>query len=170
MNVKRSLIIAGLAAALAVWIAAAATSGGHEPAPIAIAPAPIDTRGKALAVEVARLRDRLRPTTAPRLERNLFRFSAVQSQALGASSSKPVALPVTGPAAPATDAPPLRLVGIAEDGDPPVRTAIISAAGQLLLVKAGDEATAAYRVVDVQADGVELADTTTGSALRLPLK
>src|SRR5262249_3542397 len=116
MNLKRMATLAVVGAALAAWLAAAATSGIHEPIePIVPRVSPIDSRGDALASEIARLHDHLRPTASPRLPgRNLFSFT-------------PRPAPVLPPPPPArsttalTEAPPrpvvpsMKLSGIAED-------------------------------------------------------
>ena len=66
----------------------------------------------------------------------------------------------------------MKLSGIAEDAtaDGVVRTAIISAAGQLFLAKEGENVTPRFRVSKISADVVELSDLIDGSALRLALK
>jgi pimeloyl-ACP methyl ester carboxylesterase len=172
MNLKRTITIGASLGALAAWLAAAATSGVRE-RPAAIAPAaPIDSRGTALAVEVQRLHERLRPAAAPRQpSRNLFTFSAPKPKAAPADHAAiSEALPAMPAAAPP---PPLKLSGMAEDAGPdgtPVRTAIISAAGQLFLVKPGDPVTSRYRVEKVSADAVELIDLTSNGIVRLVLK
>ncbi len=52
----------------------------------------------------------------------------------------------------------------------PVRTAIVSAPGQLFLVKEGQNVTLRYRVAKISADVVELTDLGNGATLRLALK
>lgn len=166
MNIKRSLVIAAAAGSAAVWIAAAATSGIRDVAPSqSLALPAIDASGAGLAGEVARLHDRLRPTTPPRLARNPFRFSVVRPRT-------PVAAPEREPVVPPAVAalPVMRLVGIAESAaDHPDRTAIISTSSDLLLVKEGDSATPRYRVEKIGADVVELSDSTDGTTRRLAL-
>jgi hypothetical protein len=173
MNAKRAAAIVVVGGALAVWLASAATSGNRERVdPIVVTPRSIDARADLLANEIAKLHDHLRPTAVPRLPgRNLFLF--------GSRQTSPAAAPpvVSGPAlveAPAAShpPPPLRLIGIAENAaDGGVsRTAILSGAGQLLLVKEGDNATSRYRVAKISTDVVELSDLIEGTALRLALK
>jgi hypothetical protein len=176
VSLKRTLTIGAAGGALAAWFAAAATTGVREhPLPVA-GPAPaIDSSGAALAIEIERLHERLRPTAAPRHPaRNLFEFSRAAASTRLAAMSAPAALSESAPAVPlAPPAPALMLAGIAEDAGPdgtPVRTAIISAPGQLLLVKEGELATPRYRVVRVSADAVELLDLAANSPLRLVLK
>jgi hypothetical protein len=175
MNMKRTATIVVVGGAFAVWLANAATSGSRD---VVIHPverersASIDARGRAMAAEVARLRDRLRPTVAPREpRRNLFQFSAVRPPSVPAAPRPPVseAAPVVAAAPPA---PPFKLIGVAEDAGPagPVRTAIVSAPGQLFLVKEGQNVTLRYRVTKISADVVELQDLGDLTTLRLALK
>jgi hypothetical protein len=171
MNLKRTATIVVVAGVLAAWFAGAATSKRPIPSPIVIPPQPIDARGIELANEVARLRDRLRPTTPPtRSRRNLFTFRA---------AGQPRAMPDVRTAPPATETllpritePQLKLAGVAENAGPdgPDRTAIISGDGQLFMVKEGDSLTARYRVVRISPDAVELADAETGTIRRLAMR
>ena len=68
-------------------------------------------------------------------------------------------------------APALTLIGLAEDEGPEgtIRTAIISGAGDLFIVKEGEAVTRRFRVSRISADVVELADSD-GTFLRLTLK
>jgi hypothetical protein len=173
MNIKRAVTIALAGGSLAVWLAAAATSGNRDVSPIPVAaPAPIDARGAALSSEIARLHDRLRPSAAPQRSRNLFQFAAVRARP--APAPIPAARPALSEAAatPRPAPPPLKLIGVAEDAGPsgPIRTAILSAPGQLLFVKEGDAATPRYRVAKISSEVIELTDTLDGTALRLALK
>ena len=179
MNVKRTAIIFVGGAALAAWLSAAIAPSRPPIVSQRIAPAPIDASGAALANEIARLRERLRPSPAPRETlRNPFVF---RSPRRSVSSFTPEPLAAAGtdvPAATAADAgrPRLTLAGIAEDTAPDgamVRTAIISANGQLLLVKQGDlvnDGAATYTVGTVSADGVELVAPGEGTTRQLILK
>jgi hypothetical protein len=179
MPLKRAATIVGTGAALAAWLAAAATSGNRDAAEfVTVTSPPIDRRGAELAAEVSRLHERLRPSATPRQPaRDLFSFV----------SPKPrTALPVDAPTRPALSeatavrpAPiPLRLSGIAEDAAPGgaggagsiVRTAIISAHGQLFLAKEGENVTARYRVARISSEVVELTDLDDGTVLRLALR
>jgi hypothetical protein len=174
MSVKRTATIVVVGGALAAWLANAATSNREiVPAPIART-APIEMRGAELAEEIARLRERLRPSASPQQPaRNLFTFRSA-----AAPPAPVVPAPVPGlffPAPPvaATSASGLTLSGLAEDPAPDgstVRTAIISSPTQLYLVKEGETVTARYRVTRISADAVELADLAGGAALRLVLK
>jgi hypothetical protein len=171
MNYKRTATIGVVGGALAAWLAAANTSDVRvAPAPI-VRPTPIEQSGAALASEIAKLHERLRPTAAPRPDgRNLFEFSTSRSvaapQGRPATPRPPVAL------LPAPDPPPpFTLAGMAEDTGPdgPLRTAIISSPGELFLVKEGDMVTPRYRVARISADVVELLDVATNATLRLAL-
>ena len=173
MNLKRTVTIGFAGGALVVWLVAAANSRNHDSAePIIVKAPPIDSRGAALASEIARLHERLRPNaTLPKAGRDLFSFVPH-----GARTAAPVQIPqpasVDVPATRPVAAPPPKLSGIAEDAtaDGPVRTAIISFVGQLFLVKEGERVTARYRVLRVSSDVVELADLREGSTLRLALR
>jgi hypothetical protein len=172
MNLKRTATIAAVGGALAAWLAAAATSGVRETMQPSIElRRPIDTRSAELAAEIARLHERLRPTAAPRQPgRNLFLFKAPKPKPapVNASHAAPTAANATSVAAP----PPFKLSGIAEDpgNDGPVRTAIITAPGQLFLVKEGEMVTPRYRVERISADVVELRDVSTDLPLRLAMR
>ena len=175
MNLKRTATIAVVGAALlAAWWAAAATSGRRDTIdPVPVKSSPIDARGETLANEIARLHEHLRPAAVPRQPgRNLFSFAARQPRAVPAPP--PVASPALTetPVAARPPAPVIKLSGIAEDttAGGVVRTAIISAAGQLFLAKESDSVTARFRVSKISADVVELSDLTDGSVLRLALK
>jgi hypothetical protein len=174
MDLKRSSAIAAGCGVLAVWLAAAATSGPRSrSAPIEIKSHAIEERGNELASEVARLRERLRPTTAPLQSRDLFHYSQLRpgSASDGATAAQPRELPAL-PAPSAVLPPSLRLLGIAEEDmtDRPVRTAIISSAGALLLVKVGDSVSDGYRVVAISSEAVELTAGSDAATLRLTLK
>ena len=172
MNLKRTATIVVGGAAVGAWLAGAATSNPGRSA-LTIQPTPaIDVRGEELATEIARLQERLRPTSQPRQPgRNLFAFRARAAQPAPAFAA--AAPSVTAPAMPLTPPPlPLKLAGIAEDEGPegPLRTAIISGEGQLYLVKEGDEVTPRYRVGKISADVVELVDVGDNSIRRLALR
>jgi hypothetical protein len=171
MRLKRIAAFGGICGGLAAMIAGATTSGGRRPAPLPLVSAPaVEVQGAELAAEIARLRERLRPTTAPVLPaRDLFHFTGRTSASDPALTPGEQEFPVALPA-PDT-APPLNLVGIAEDeaGDAPVRSAIIAAFGGLFIVKPGETVAGRYRVTSVGTDGVELLDPE-GRAVRLVLR
>ena|SRR5665213_3409786 len=164
MITKRTAIFVVVLAALAVWLAAAATSGVRPVRPVVAAPATIDLRGDALAAEVERLHDRLRPTVAPERGRNLFQFAPTRVVAPVAAV---VPLPVVAAAAAPVE-PPFKLIGIAEDAG--IRTAILTSSSQLVMVKDGDIVASTYRVTAISADAIELSELTDGHVLRLALK
>jgi hypothetical protein len=174
MNLKRTATIVVVGAALAAWLAAAATSGGRDTIdPVPVKSPPIDARGEMLANEISRLHEHLRPAAVPRQPgRNLFSFAARQPRPVPAPP--PVSTPALteAPAAARPAAPTMKLSGIAENvtADGVERTAIISAAGQLFLAKEGENVTPRFRVSKISADVVELSDLTDGSVLRLALK
>ncbi|HET9834385.1 MAG TPA: hypothetical protein VFP91_21830 [Vicinamibacterales bacterium] len=164
MITKRTILFVLVLGALAAWLAAAATSGVRPPRPIIAAPVAIDLRGAALASEIERLHDRLRPTATPQHNRNLFQFAA------RVPAAPAVAAPVTLQPAPAPRPvePPFKLIGIAEDAG--ARTAILSSSAQLLMVKEGELVGSKYHVTAISADAIELTDSADGSVLRLTLK
>jgi hypothetical protein len=174
IQMKRTATIVVVGGAFLAWLAGAATSNrALAPQPIAQRTA-IEVRGDELAVEVARLHERLRPTATPRRPgRNLFSFQAAAARAVPVAPLVVTPAPalVEAPAAPAAQIP-LKLAGIAEDAGPegPVRTAIISAPGQLFLVKEGETVMMRYRITRISADVVELVDLGDNSVRRLALR
>jgi len=171
MNVNRTLAIMAISGALMAWYSAAATSKRDVAPPIVLPTPHVDLQGADLAKEIARLHDRLRPDAMPlQPARNLFAYHAAPVR-----HEAPAVAPAPAPALServGLPQPLLKLSGIAEDAGPdgPVRTAIISAEGQLFLVKAGDAVTSRYTVARVSADVVELTDTIDHSSRRLALK
>jgi hypothetical protein len=173
MNLKRTATIGVVGGALAAWLASAATSNRPVPRPIVIPTPPIDLRGAELADEIARLRERLRPTTTPSQPgRNLFTFRAARARAVAAPIAASAPAAITEAAVTQPSLPPLKLAGIAEDSGPdgPIRTAIISTDGQLFMAKEGDTVTLRYRVAKISADVVELTDLSDNSVRRLALR
>lgn len=171
-HVKRTVAIVLGAGAVAAWLAAAATSNRPVPDPIIPRPATIDARGAELASEIARLHERLRPTSTPRTPgRNLFAFHTAPAIAAAVPISH-AALTETPLAAPAAAQPALKLSGIAEDpgADGPIRQAVISGGGQLFIVKEGEAVTNRYRVAKISTDVVELTDLLDGTTRRLALR
>jgi hypothetical protein len=172
MHVKRTATLVVVGVPVAAWLYAAVTSGPRS-APVVSSErvSPVEARSEALAAEIARLHERLRPDAAPRQPaRNLFAFTA---------HSVPASAPVQHAAlneavvqAPVAAPPPFKLIGVAEDASPegPVRTAIVAAPGQMFLVKEGEMVTARFRVARISADVVELTDAIDGSTLRLALR
>ena len=139
-------------------IAGAATSGVRRAAPIVTPPNTnaIELQGAELAAEVARLRERLQPADQPQQPaRNLFQFSARALAFVGRRPAAPAGA-ARGRRRPCRRRRS-RSIGLADDGADGRRTAIISGFGDLFLVKDGDSITSRYRVIRIDADGVELA-------------
>jgi len=173
MNFKRTATLGIAGGALAAWLAAAATSNHVALPPIVDAPHPLDARGAELDAEIARLHERLRPTTTPRQPgRNLFSFKATSPRVAAPPAIAPPPPPILEPTSPPPASFALKLSGIAEDdsADGPVRTAFISGEGQLFMVKDGDTINNRYRVRKISADVVELEDLTDNTLRRLALK
>jgi hypothetical protein len=161
---RRTVLLVLALGALAAWFAAASTSDVRRVRPFVTTPPAIDLRGAALAAEIERLHERLRPTATPEYNRNLFQFAPSRAAAAPVVVAPPVAL--LPPPAPVE--PPFKLIGIAEDAG--TRTAILSSPAQLLMVKDGDLVASKYRVTAISADAIELTDAADGSVLRLALK
>jgi hypothetical protein len=173
MHVKRTLTLVAAGGAAIAWFAGAATSNRESAAPIVVPRPAVDVQSADLAKEIARLHDRLRPDATPRQPaRNLFAFRAAAPRTVAPAPAAAAPAIVESAAASTPSAPTLKLDGIAEDAgaDGPVRTAIISAQGQLFLAKAGDAVTSRYTVARIGADVVELTDAIDGSTRRLALK
>ena len=174
IQMKRTATIVVVGGALLAWLAGAATSNRAIVPPPIVQRTPIEMRGEELALEIARLQERLRPTTTPRQPgRNLFSFHAATARAarMAPIAAAPAPAPVEAP--PALPAlPALKLAGIAEDEGPegPMRTAVISGQGQLFLVKEGESVLQRYRVTKISADVVELIDLGDNSIRRLALR
>ncbi len=75
----------------------------------------------------------------------------------------PLAVPVEGPK--------LALIGLAEEGSGEAvsRTAVLSAPGDVVLAKEGDEVSG-YRIERIAGDHIELSRVTDGSVLRLSIR
>jgi hypothetical protein len=173
MKWKRTATIGLVGGALAVWLAGAATSNRRVVDTTIATPTPIELRGAELADEIARLRERLHPVAEPQQPaRNLFQFSSRAAAASSRVDRQAPAVSEVLPAPPAPAAPPLTLVGIAEDPgqDGPIRTAIISGLGQLFFVKEGDSVAGRFRVQRLSGEVVELTDLADSTIHRLALK
>lgn len=159
---------------LAAWLAAAA---GPSLAPPSSAgpqeyrtPAP-DRTALELAAEAERLKNRLSVVAAPRpVTRNPFLFASKAQPTTVAPHGVELLAPPPVPAAPA--APPVKLIGVAEDGNGPnlVRTAILSMGGELLFAKEGEPVGAGrYRISAIGPDAIELEDTAESRTVRIAL-
>ncbi len=173
MNLKRTTTIAVVGAALAAWLAGAATSNHVIPSAPVHRPAGIELRGAELAGEIEKLHERLAPSATPSAPgRNLFAFQAAPVRPVPTVAVLPVPRPALTEFAPALAQPALKLSGIAEDAgaDGPIRIAFISGEGQLFMVKEGETVTPRYRVAKISADVVELTDVIDNSTRRLALR
>ena len=186
MSKTRLSLWAGGAALLAAWLSSAAgtTPGGVPPPGGASAPLPSQAlappTGPAaveridLDREVARMAAWLERAPRPRpVVRNPFTL-APRRRADPAGGSGTVVPQgwAPGPAA-AAPAAPLRvsLAGIATEAAPsgPLRTAILSVDGQVMLAQVGDEVPGPYQVQRVDDDAVELFDPARQTSFRLTL-
>src|SRR5688572_29437770 len=99
MNGKRiaALLVAG--GALAAWLASASTAGRRPTIDtVPRAATPVEIHGAQLAAEIARLRDRLRPTTPPQAPgRNLFQFSRSNARRAATAPVAPEATEMVAP-------------------------------------------------------------------------
>ena len=173
MSFKRTAAIALIGGALIAWLAGAATSNRPLPPLPPTTARAIDARGAALADEIARLHERLRPSAVPRQPaRNLFSYRAARAPAPAAPAPRPAASEAAPPPLP-PQLPPLKLAGIGEDDGPdgrPVRIAFISGDGQLFMVKEGEMVTPRYRVTRISPDVVELQDVNDMTTRRLAMR
>ncbi len=105
------------------------------------------------------------PPPAP-VRRNPFGFGAASA------AGGPAAGAAAEPAEARTPRPPMELAGIAEEtgNGHPNRTAVISAAGQVIFAKEGDRVLSRFLVVRIAADAVHLKDDEGGGAFALVLK
>src|SRR6185436_18691958 len=112
MSVKRAVVLGVVGGAVAVWLAAAATSTTPTVAPLATPKAnAVDRSGAELAAEIARLHERLRPSDTPLQARNLFRYAAPTVAQRSGSAAPPAPIVQEQPAVATVS--PLKLVGIA---------------------------------------------------------
>lgn len=171
MTARRAAAWLGGSSLLAAWLAAAAApslapAGSSAPqkyqAPL------LDRTALDLVAEAERLNTRLGVVVAPRpVTRNPFLFV---SKAQPATVTPREVEPLASPPVPA--APPVKLIGVAEDGNGLnlVRTAILLMGGELLFAKEGDLIGGArYRIATVAADAIELEDTAESRTVRIVL-
>ncbi len=172
----RGLIVVGSLGVVAVWLAAAGSSG-PEPAvtPVATAGAAQQAPAavRSLTEEAEGLWQRLRAAPTPLTPgRNPFAFAPTPRER-GAARPAPRSTPrEPAPVVPVPSQSALRLIGIAENGtaDGAARTAVLSGFGQLFLVKVGEEVTPRYTVTAIGPDVVELHDVAAAAPLRLALR
>ena len=175
MRLKRIFAFVAIAGGLAALATSAATTGRRRVYTPVVTPSRnhgAELSGAALAQEIHRLRERLRPTTVPQQPlRNLFEYDSSRAARSAAPlmSESGASIPVSPQPAPR---PSMELIGIAEEseGDRVVRTAIISGEGELFLVKEGETVTARFRVERISAGVVELSDRENAAPVRLALK
>ncbi len=131
----------------------------------------------ASALEEARLastRDGADP--APLSHRNLFQFHRAEPAPANTPAAAEQVVSAFASAAATLFTPPpppeWRLVGIADDPSPKsdARTAIISGAHDVFLVKEGGRLAGKFEVTRIQSETVDLRDLTNGSILTLSLK
>jgi len=170
MTPRRAATWLGGSTLLAAWFAAAAAPT-LDPGPAVESPRPAssepDRRVLALAAETQRLKERLSIVATPRpVTRNPFQFGPKPPR-VAPITREPVAPPPVAAPAP----PPVTLLGLAEDtrGAHAGRTAILSLAGDLLLVREGEPVGGRYRVIRISADALELEDTTESRTIRIVL-
>ncbi len=166
MNFTRPVAIGVGVGALVSWLAWAAAPAPRPYTPPRARARVVEQSGAELAREVERLHDRLRPETAPSLQRNVFAFPDRADRAIETPTNSVIAAP------PAPRALDLRLAGMAEDAGPggPVRTAIISGASGVYLVKEGDVLLSRYRVEHLSDDAADLREVDNGVEVHLALR
>jgi hypothetical protein len=180
MTAKRGVLIAGGAALLAAWFAAAADRDRQAVPESAGGETSLLDRTDALSREIqsqsTRLRSRLAHAPEPAGSgRNPFAFDTPR---VAPPSRPPMLIPAAGsPAAiDIAEPPPLTLSGIAEEegagelAGTRWRVAVLSGFGDVYLARAGDTVLSRFEVVQVGADAAELKDLTTGRTIRLGLR
>jgi hypothetical protein len=162
------VLLAALLAALGLIVAnrgpVTPVESGRAPATAASGAAPVDA-GLPERAEALRRFLASPPPPSP-VRRNPFGFgaaSAAEGRAAGGAADTAV---------PPTPRPPMELAGIAEEtgNGHPVRTAVISSAGQVILAKEGDRVLSRFLVVRIAADAVHLKDDEGGREFSLVLK
>jgi hypothetical protein len=162
------VLLAALLVALGLIVASrgrvAPAEPGQAPATAASRDAPVDA-GLPERAEALRRFLASPPPPSP-VRRNPFGFGA--APAAGA----PAAGDAADRAAPSAPRPPMELAGIAEEtgNGHPVRTAVISAAGQVIFAKEGDRVLSRFLVVRIAADAVHLKDDEGGGEFSLVLR
>jgi hypothetical protein len=174
MTRMRAVLLACLATLFAVWVATTATLPFGRTAPEVPAaetagdPGPLGSLD--LERAATRLRARIEAAAAPAPPaRNPFRFGSTPPARSAAPAPAPLPPAPLPESVPAPSAPPLALIGVAEqtiDGQV-VRTAILSMGKDLYYVKTGERAGSAYEVVAIDAEGVEVKDLVSGSVRRI---
>lgn len=162
------VLLAALLVALGLIVASrgrvAPVEPGQAPATAASRDAPVDAGLPERAEALRRFLASPPPPTPVR--RNPFGFGVASRGGAGAAG------PAADVAAPPTPRPPMELAGIAEEtgNGHPNRTAVISAAGQVIFAKEGDRVLSRFLVVRIAADAVHLKDDEGGGEFSLVLK
>jgi hypothetical protein len=109
---------------------------------------------------------------APRPDRPARRNPFSFQEAPPAPAAPPDRAVAAAASAPVPARPDLTLSGIAEEAgrDRPVRTAVLSAQGQLVLAREGDRVLARFLVLRIAADAVQVQDGDGGGVFTLTLK
>ncbi len=162
------VLLAALAVALGLIVASRSrvwpTESSQGSAAAAFRDAPIDAGLPERAEALRRLLESPPPATPVR--RNPFGFGAASAGggATAGGAAHAAAVP--------TSRPSMELAGIAEEtgNGHPNRTAVISAAGQVIFAKEGDRVLSRFLVVRVAADAVHLRDDEGGGEFSLVLK
>jgi hypothetical protein len=171
MNPSRAALIVVGVNLVAVWAAAAAGGRAVATEPAAphqvVADAAVGEASASLLAAAERLGAHARRDVAPAMVRDPFRFGAglrpVARHDVGPVEDGAPAESAAPAAPPAEPGPDIVLQGMAEsgDGDALVRTAILSARGELVLATLGARIADRYDVVAIAADSVELEDAVT---------
>jgi hypothetical protein len=162
------VLLAALAVALGLIVASRGrvwpAEPGQMPAAAAFRAAPIDA-GLSERVEALRRLLAHPPPPAP-ARRNPFGFGAAPAGGTRAAGGAAEAAAVPAPR------PSMELAGVAEEtgNGHPNRTAVISAAGQLIFAKEGDRVLSRFLVVRIAADAVRLRDDEGGGEFSLVLR
>lgn len=177
MKFSRIVWLAGGAALLAAWLAAATATrpgrsqpGVRESAPPAAVP---DSIVAELQAQVERLKERQLAVEVPeRTVRNPFELGRriAPTEIAVPNAEEPAARAGESPP-PAPAGFPYTLAGIGESktADAIVRTAIVSGIDGVRLLKVGDDLAGRYHVVAIEPRAVELDDRETGERRRLSL-
>jgi len=170
----KSYAAASGATVLAGWLASTPPVAVVENRPAAQSRASRATTSPSsdIVEQASRLQARIRRETAyVRPERNPFQFEATRRAVEPAVTVAEPALSSEPSAPVANVAPPVTLAGVAEDSlqTGVERTAILSSASGVLLVRVGDEVLGQYRVAAVEEGAVDLLRLADGSILRLSL-
>ncbi len=162
------VLLAALVVALGLIVASrnrvATPEPGQGPAAATFRDAPIDAGLPERAEALRRLLASPPPATPVR--RNPFRFAVAWAGAARIAGGVADAAEVPTPR------PSMELAGIAEEtgNGHPNRTAVISAAGQVIFAKEGDRVLSRFLVVRIAADAVHLRDDDGGGEFSLVLK